>query len=413
VGLQFIPTHWDVSISDLRVLVVLPAGVAKDQIRVTPDWDNAFNDPNEDDRLVVYWERQNVSPGTTFQIGVSFPTSSVEHFETSVTTTTAEDGFVALAFGFAIVIVVLLAFLGIVIGVAKAFRRAYADPKMLMETLGIRRGLTAVEASYLLELPPAKIIVMILYSLLQKRAAWVNSTEPSLRLQISNGLREGAARPPDRALRYYEEDFLKAVKPNGTLDEKQLAQTFMRVRTAVENSLRGYCRADTIAFYRKTAQQAWEQVEKAATADVASKLYDENLLWLMMDANFRGKTETAFREIDFHPLPFWWWYWYGYTQYHPNPTYHPTADSGGPTPTIPGAEFANNIATSLEKTAGNFVTNLEKFANSILPAPPRTQDMSRKPVHDKASCVCACVSCACVCACVSCACACASGGGVG
>lgn len=55
VGLQFIPTSWSVGISDLRILVVLPTGVSQDQIRVTPDWDNAFTDPNEGGRLVVYW----------------------------------------------------------------------------------------------------------------------------------------------------------------------------------------------------------------------------------------------------------------------------------------------------------------------------------------------------------------------
>jgi hypothetical protein len=53
--------------------------------------------------------------------------------------------------------------------------------------------------------------------------------------------------------------------------------------------------------------------------------------------------------------------------------------------------------------------NLEKFTNSILPAPPPKQ-LSREPIHHEANCACACVSCACVCACVSCACACASGG---
>jgi hypothetical protein len=65
----------------------------------------------------------------------------------------------------------------------------------------------------------------------------------------------------------------------------------------------------------------------------------------------------------------------------------------------------------LEKTSSNFVLNLEKFANAIVPsqAPPKT---SHQPAHHKADCVCACHACACACACVSCACACA-GGGVG
>lgn len=410
VGLQFIPTPWSVSISDLRVLVVLPAGVSKDQIRVTPDWDNVYTDPNEGGRLVVYWERKDVSPNTKFQVGVSFPSTFVEHYET----TNPTEGFwgpLAGALGFLAAFVVIVI---VVVVVKRVARRNYVGPTMLMESLGIRRGLTAVEAAYLLGVSPIKVIVTILYSLLLKRAVWVSSTQPSLKLHISEGFKEPAARSPELGLRYYEQDFLHAINPDGTLDEKGLAETFMRVRSSVEGALRGYCRADTIAFYGKTVREAWEQVEKAGTPDLASKMFDENLLWLMLDENFRGRSENAFKELDFQPMPFWWWYWYGYTQYHPRPTYTPaTAGQGQSPPRIPGSEFANNIATSLEKSASNFVANIEKFTNSILPAPPPSQNTSRNPVHHDANCACACVSCACVCACVSCACACASGGGVG
>ena len=40
-------------------------------------------------------------------------------------------------------------------------------------------------------------------------------------------------------------------------------------------------------------------------------------------------------------------------------------------PAIPGAEFANNIATSVENTSSSIVVNLEKFANAIVPPPPK------------------------------------------
>jgi len=411
VGLQFIPTVWSVGINDLRVLVILPAGISKDQIKVTPDWDNAYVDADEGGSLVVYWERKEVAPNTRFQVGVSFPASYVQHYET---TETAEpiDYFLG-----AIAIAGFLAFLAVVvvliIAAKKLARRDYLDPKMLMETLGIRRGLTAVEASYLLGVPPVKVIVMMLYGLLLKRAIWVSSSRPSVKLQVMEGFKNDATRPAPTELRYYEHEFLRAIVPDGALNEKALADAFMLLRSSVENSMKGYCRADTITFYKKTVQTAWEHVEKAGTPDLASKMFDENLLWLMLDDNFRSRTETTFRTVHFEPQPFWWWYWYGYTQYYPNPTYHPATTSGRPPPQIPGADFANNIATSLEKTAGNVVANLEKFTNSILPLPPPSSDLSRKPVHHKASCACACVSCACVCACVSCACACASGGGVG
>lgn len=218
---------------------------------------------------------------------------------------------------------------------------------------------------------------------------------------------------PDTDLRYYEEDFVRTIKTDGTLDERTLAEAYMHVRSTVESKLKGYCRADTIAFYRKTVQEAWETVQKAGTPELASKVFDQNLLWLMTDSEFKLKIENTFNKTTFIPQPIWWWYWYGYTSYHPSPTYNPVSGQGQLPPNIPGAEFSNLVATSFERSASNIVVSLEKFTNSILPAPPPSQNVSSTPVHHEANCACACVSCACACACVSCACACASGGGVG
>jgi len=402
VGLQFTPTWWSAGVNDLKVLVVLPSGIAQDQVRVTPDWDNVYTDPNESGRLVVYWERKDVAPNTQLQFGISFPATAVQNYET-----TRQTDIISKNIG--VIFPILLAVLiGAIVVIVRRLPRSYLRPTMQMETLGIKRGFTAVEAAYLLGVPPSKVVVMVLYSLLLKRAVWVNSTEPSLKLQISEGFKD-PAQPTETPLRYYEKDFLNAISSDDRLDEKALADSYMQIRTAVENAMAGYCRADTIAFYKKTVEEAWGQVEKAGAADIASKMFDENLLWLILDDNFKGRSENAFKGFDFQPMPFWWWYWYGYSQYDPNPTYNPATNVGHPPPTIPGADFANNIASSIEKTANNFVVNLEKFTNSILPAPPPKQ-LSREPVHHEANCACACVSCACVCACVSCACACASGG---
>ena len=184
----------------------------------------------------------------------------------------------------------------------------------------------------------------------------------------------------------------------------------MFLRDTTEQKMQGYSRKDTVDYYRKIVTQAWTQVEQAGTVELASNAYDEQLLWLMLDPNQRTRTETIFQNRPFQPNPLWFWWWYGYSNYHPNPTYKPNieapAQSAKP-PTIPGAEFANTIATSVEKTSNNIVVNLEKFANSIVPPPPKA---SHDPAHPKADCVCACAACACACACVSCACACAGGG---
>ncbi len=238
-----------------------------------------------------------------------------------------------------------------------------------MESLGISRGLTAVEASYLLDLKPTQIVTEILYSLLQKRAVWAEATKPSLKLRVLPPF-ENKTGTSDNPLRYYEIDFLDALKADGTLDEEKLAHTVTFLRDTVEQKLRGYSRKDTVDYYRKIVSQAWTQVEQAGTVELASNAYDEQLLWLMLDPNQRTKTETVFKDSVFQPNPLWFWWWYGYTTYHPHPTYTPNvnvpAQSGKP-PAIPGAEFANNVATAVEKTSSNIVVNIEKFANAIVP----------------------------------------------
>jgi hypothetical protein len=405
VGMQFTPTWWsEATVTDLRVSIVLPAGVAQNQIATSVNWDNLLS---EDGRWVVFWERTDLAPNQQYDFGVSFPKEFVTSYEQKATGLAAffrDYGPTILGFG---VFGVILVAIAVVIR-----KKGYQMPKISMETLGLRRGLTAVEASYLLEMKPPMIVTEILYSLLQKRAVWVESTKPSVKLKIMEQFKNKKG-PDETPLRYYEIDFLDALKEDGMLDEEKLAGTVTYLRDAVEEKMRGYDREGTIDYYRQIAAKAWTQVEGAGTPELASNAYDEQLLWLFLDPNYKARTETAFHDRIFQPNPMWFWYWYGYQHYSPHPTYQPNignpAQSGKP-PTIPGADFANNIASAVEKTSNGIVVNLEKFANSILPFSPGKA--SSEPAHADADCVCACATCACACACVSCACACA-GGGVG
>jgi len=406
VGMQFTPTWWEqAAVDDLRILIVMPDDVTQEMVKTTSVFWNSTQ--TVDGRLGVYWEKHNLVPNERYPVGVSFPSQFVSSYEKAPT------GAVAFlqTYGLVIVLsVVAVAVVGFIIIVSR--KRAYLAPKVSMESLGIKRGLTAVEASYLLDLKPTQVVTEILYSLLQKRAVWTESMNPALKLRIMPEFKDKTG-TKENPLRYYEIDFLNAVKEDGALDEEKLAHTVMYLRDTVEEKLRGYSRKDTVDYYRKIVTQAWTQVEQAGTVEVASKAYDEQLLWLLLDPNNRSRTETVFRDRVFEPNPLWFWYWYGYTHYNPNPTYKPNINApmqSAKPPAIPGAEFANNIATSLEKTSSNFVLNLEKFANAIIPS--QAPQVSHEPAHHKADCVCACHACACACACVSCACACA-GGGVG
>ena len=406
VGMQFIPA-WDklATIYDVQIMIVLPVNVTKDMVITTEvQYDGTSIDP-ETGNLAVYWHKQSLTPNEKFRIGVSFPAEFVQPEQPGGEGDFFQNYGPVLFGGGILVVIVSLVVVG-------ARKKTYLTPKVAMETLGIKRGLTAVEASYLLDLEPTQIVTEILYSLLQKRAVWTESANPALKLRVMPEFKDKTG-TNETPLRYYEIDFLNSVKRDGTLDEEKLAHTVMFLRDTVEQKLRGYNRRDTVDYYRKIVNQAWTQVEQAGTVELASKAYDEQLLWLLLDPNNRSRTETAFRDRLFEPSPLWFWYWYGYTHYSSHPSYKPNVDvpaQSAKPPAIPGAEFANNIATTLEKTSSNIVVNIEKFANAIIPTQP--SNVSHEPAHHKAGCVCACAACACACACVSCACACA-GGGVG
>jgi len=405
-GMQFTLSWFSANIHDSRATIVLPPQVLQEQVKTGELlWSNTFQ---EEDRLAIYWEKQNTPPNQKFQIAVSYPKqegwTSYTQSSDDPTDLFTDFGILALIGGSILAIITLI--------LLSTRKQPYTKPKVGIESLGILRGLTAVEASYLLDLKPPKIVTEILYSLLKKNAIWVQSTTPSLKFQIQKPYlnKTGTQKKP---LRYYEIDFLKAIKTDKTLDEKKLAQTIMFLRSTVEEKLKGYCRKDTIEYYKKIVDKAWSQVQAAQTPQLASQAYDQQLLWLFLDNKLQTKTQNIFTNQNFTPNPLWFWYWYSTGTYQsktPNKSITNPPTTQKPLQ-IPGADFANNIATAVENSANNIVVSLEKFANSILPPPPKPKT-STQPAHKKAKCVCACAACACACACVSCACACA-GGGVG
>ena len=402
VGLMFIPTWWGETVKELRVLIVLPEGADVGQVRNTPDWDNALTE-EETGRLVLYWERFNLKPDEKFTVGVSFPKELVDHYE-------VQDGGKKPLIGLVLpilltIVAIIIVIVVIVLIVRKAVRRSYRKPGLRMETLGVRRGLTAVESSWLLGLGPAKLVVAMLYSLLRKRAVWVREREPKLRLEVQPDFRDqtGTRETP---LRYYEHRFLRSIGADGTLNEDGLVQAVRVVRDTVDQKMRGYNRGDTIQYYRKIVDQAWSQVEKAGTPELMSEAFDENLLWLYMDDDFNSKVKVAMEDQVFVPNPNWWWYWWWARPRPTPPTPGPAVEPRAPQP-LPGGEFADRIVTSLEESANKLVTNLEKFADAVAPAPKAKA--GRAPVRRGSGGSCACANCACACACVSCACACAGG----
>ncbi len=441
VGMQFFPGTFQsaTGTEDLRVEFVLPPGVPQNET-FSPsglDFDNVFTDEN---RTAVYWERSTWAPGSPFLAGVSFPRQYVNvtsiptpfpstttiPFPTSNTGGGVPVGTLAIVGGAVFVLIII----GVIAVAAGAAKSAYESPSIAVEALGANRSLTAVEAGLLLRLKPVRVITMMLYGLLHKHMIVVTESQPVLKLQkMEKPASDPASGAEAASPRYYEIDFLNAIKPDGTLNEEALAQAYRELVNTVNQKLKGYSRQDTENYYKSIVAKAWTQVTQAGTSDLMGDAFDKNLEWLLADHDFDQNLHTAFPpNIIIVPSPMWWWYWSGpHFPAGTQTTSPPSMATGGkalevpfirPSPTTPapvraqpvaGQDFANGIVQNIQGASNNIVRNVQDFANKLVPfaQQPAKSDNS---VAGRPSCVCACHACACHCACVSCACACAGGG---
>jgi hypothetical protein len=396
VGMLFYPSTFPgaINTSDLRVAITLPQGVNSTEVRY-PTGTPFTSVTQEGNYLVVYWNKTDWIPTQTFTAGVSFP-------EKYVSLTSGPDILHILLYAAAFIIAMVF-----VIGIIVRSRKSmYEKPRISVEALGSIRSLTAVEAGVLLDLKPVRILTMILFGLLIKRAVMVTTTDPLIKLKKL----EKSANESSPPLRYYEIDYLKAIEPEGSLNEAVLARTYLELVENVNQKLRGYSRQDSVNYYKSIVNQAWTQVAQAGTPQLKGNALDKNIEWLLADDKFDERFKSALPpNITILP-PGWWWYWWG-----PRFPSSPTTGQSQVPPTIPiearpipGQDFANNVVRSLETASNNMVKNVQDFTNRLVPA--QAAAASERSVKGQSSCVCACHACACACACVGCACACAGGG---
>jgi len=399
VGMQFLATYWPVTVDDLRVGAVLPPSVPENEVRNDPPWDNVVQ---TQDGLMIYWERSYLQPDQQFKVGISFPKQYIskyysEGFDFVSLLPFALVGFFAIAAAIPIVRMVRC--------------QEYISPKIGIEALGVRRGLTAIEAASLLGVEPRRILTMVVFSLMRK-----NALEVQRELDAAEGapsrlifIRVPMADP--RGLRWYETDFLDCIGQGGVADERALAALIVHIRDVVDQNIRGYCREETIHYYRGIVEKAWEQVSAAGTPELVAQTFADQLDWLSLDPKMRERSGDIAARMPGYVLPGYWCpLWIHISSPVPLPP-PPTAGAGPQVANqpIPMVEFANSAVSTIEKTSNSIVINVERFMALAAQRPP-SQMPRAPPVSHRSGCVCACASCACACACVSCACACASGG---
>lgn len=397
--------------------IVLPPGLKPEEPRYhTPsgNWPGS-NEPVEtgfDNQGRVYytWYSDRANAYSIYKFGASFPIRLVPASLVVATETPNlrridfESVFGALCtvgfIGLFILIPVLSSFL--------AYRRKfqYLPPKIAVEGHGIKRGLTAVEAAVLMEQPLDKVLTMILFSVLKKGAAIVESRDP-LVLQIADPLPEN--------LLPYELTFLEAFKQtNKKLKESKLQDTIVGLIKSVTEKMKGFSRKETIDYYKSIMEKAWQQVAAAETPEVKSDVYEQVMDWTMVDRRWDDRTREVFQTGPVR-VPTWWW------RYDPVIRSSPSSTGGGmakpsiPTPSggrgsvtlpkLPGSDFAASMVKGVQtfstSVLGNVNTFTERITNKTNP-PPKTSSYSGRSGGGG--------GCACACACAGCACACAGGG---
>jgi len=395
--------------TDLTVIFHLPPGVQPAEPRFhTAAWPGNGTPQTGYDaqkRITYTWHASNASGSAQYTFGASFPQKYIP--AGAIVTAPAFDlgasivgAFTCLAslglpgcfFAFIIGMVVLSA-------VSSSRRKLeYLPPKIQIEGFGVKRGLTAVEAAILMELPLDKVLTMILFGLIKKGAAQVLSREP---LQIQ-ALKPAA----DVTLFPYETDFLAAFDPAHSAVRKfKLQDLLVGLVNSVSEKMKGFSRQETLDYYQGIMQTAWQQIETAGTPEVQGQAFDEQVEWTMLDKDYDGHARRVFTGPIF--VPMWWG--------HYDPTFRTagaapavgtpavlTPGTSGGRVTLPGANLAASMVGGVQNFAGQVVGDVGAFTSAVTdrtnPAPVSTGSSYRGGGGGHCACACACAGCACACA---------------
>lgn len=406
-SVRFYPHYYDSAsvhgTTYLQVTIYFPPGVQPDETRYH---DQEFTEAAVlDGRPVMTWINEQARPDRQYQFGVSFPKKYVRevYTEPRADVGSAIGGLFTLLFNTMLPLticggILLWIIVGAIIGSARARRRRldYMPPLLSVEGMGVKRGLSAVEAAVLLEAPLSKVLTMILFGLVKKGAVSVASDKP-LRLERAEELPEG--------LHLYETDFLAAIKKDRGLSQRRLTETMTKLVKDINQKMKGFHAKDTIAYYKDIVARGWKQVEAAQTPEVV----DENLEWMMVDDEFDQRMPQTFGDRPI-PMPIWWWA----TTSTPRtaPSSGPSVGKAAPATTgprtVPGSQLANTVVGRIQGLSNSVVTNVAAFTAGVTkathPVPARSSSGRGWTGGGGGG------GCACACACAGCACACAGGG---
>jgi hypothetical protein len=397
--------------TDLTVTFHLPPGVKPEE----PRWHEAPSGfPSEpqtgidsEGRVTYTWSNPDASGSRQYTFGASFPKTYIP--ATSIVTPPAFNlgeaiaSLAAACAPFAFFCFFALMFFGVPILTFIGNQRRklqYMAPRIAIEGHGIKRGLTAVEAAILMEQPLDKVMTMILFGVVKKNAATVIHRDP-LQVEVTSPMPEG--------LHEYEQNFLNALKETDPKTRRSLLQEMtVKLIRSVSEKMKGFSRKESIEYYRRIMETAWEQVQKANTPEVQMAFFDQQLEWTMLDKDYDDRSRRVFHGPIF--VPNWW------GRYDPTYRTGPISAPGGgrvsaPSQpsgrtSLPGADFAASVVGGVQTFSQKVIGNINDFTSrvtNVTNPPPKPTSSGRSMSGGSRGCACAC-------ACAGCACACAGGG---
>jgi len=384
--------------------------------------------------ITLKWLQDN--PGVTISIAIiSFILLAVAFFRFSGGTGFSVFAVFGCGAGYMMFISPLLSLLVLPIAILavvlverslKKKKESYLPAIAQVEGGGIKRGLTAPEAAVLLELPLNKILLLIMFGLLDKRVITLEDDSP-LTVKVDNeyvvdgktkskkrAARREVAQKQGIVLRGYEHGILNVLQEHGNkpVHKQDFGEPMTALIKSVAGKMKGFDLSDTQDYYKKIISRAMEEAGRMGDVPEFEKFLDKTWPWVMMDDDYGPVFQR--RGYTYHPI------WVRpYVAGQAGGSSMPSVGGGKSGPSYGGKTSFSDVAASFagwtETQTGNLadaispggldlgsagVVNLsgaDKVTGDIFKA--LSSGSGGSGGSSGGGCACACAGCACACAC--------------
>ncbi len=317
-------------------------------------------------------------------------------------------GDILLIIGFFVVVVIGFGMIGYLIFrlISKRMEKLpYSKPNIKIDSIGVNKNLTVVEAAIIQNVPLKKVVFLIIFSLIRTGHLRIVGVDP-IKFEVLSS--KGVSN-----MRIYQKKFLDSIIKTGggkgILNDRKLEKLLVDLIKATDKKMRGFQLERTTRYYQNIIDEAWKEV-KAMPKEINWEDIENNYDWLVLDEHFKENSQKYFSNRYYYRRPYWYHNYYYHSYYWRSRRYY-TAHAGATAKSLPLERininnFSNSIVRGIENVSNSIVTNFSNFAEKIIGTvrPVQVKASTRGRGYGGGG------GCACACACAGCACACAGGG---